>query len=330
MSKAKPLPIKFAVAPMLDWTDRHCRYFYRLMTKKALLYTEMINVQAVVFGNRDALLSFNECEHPIAIQLGGSDLSLFPEAAKICYEYGYDEINLNVGCPSPRVQSGSFGACLMQTPKHVGDIVAAMKASVPIPITVKCRIGVDHQDCEESLDKFGAFCKNANVDAFWVHARKAWLKGLSPKENRSVPPLNYDRVYRFKKKFNDDFVGINGGITSLEEALEHLKYVDAVMMGREIYQNPSLLKEVDEKIYFDEKKTLEDKFILEEMERYCANHIENGGHLAQVTRHIMGLFKGKNGAKQWRQFLSKECSKRTAKASCLKDAFKVAITNINE
>ena len=234
---------------MMDWTDRHCRFFHRQLTRRALLYTEMVVADAVIHGVRERLLGFDPAEHPVALQLGGSDPAKLAEAARIGEAFGYDEINLNVGCPSDRVQSGTFGACLMRTPELVGECVAAMKAAVAIPVTVKCRIGVDEQDPEVALDALADAVFAAGADALWVHARKAWLEGLSPKENRDIPPLDYGRVYRLKAKHPDRFIGINGGIQSLDEARRHLAHVDGVMLGRAAYHTPGLLAEADAAIF---------------------------------------------------------------------------------
>ncbi|TIV62553.1 MAG: tRNA dihydrouridine(20/20a) synthase DusA, partial [Mesorhizobium sp.] len=238
-----------AIAPMMDWTDRHCRFFHRQLTGRALLYTEMVVADAVIHGARERLLGFDDVEHPVALQLGGSDPAKLAEAARIGEAFGYDEINLNVGCPSDRVQSGTFGACLMKTPALVADCVAAMKASVKIPVTVKCRIGVDEQDPEPALDTLADGVLAAGADALWVHARKAWLQGLSPKENRDIPPLDYPRVYRLKARKPNEFIGINGGIQSLAEASAHLGHVDGVMLGRAAYHTPGILTGVDTAFY---------------------------------------------------------------------------------
>ncbi len=225
-----------AVAPMMDWTDRHCRMFHRQLTSRALLYTEMVTADAVIHGDRERLIGFSPAEHPVAVQLGGADPGKLAEAAAIAADFGYDEINLNVGCPSDRVQSGTFGACLMRAPELVGALVAAMKAAVTVPVTVKCRLGVDEQDPEAALDALADAVAAAGTDAIWVHARKAWLEGLSPRENRDVPPLDYDRVYRLKQRLPGMFVGINGGIATLDEAEGHLAHVDGVMLGRAAYR----------------------------------------------------------------------------------------------
>ena len=240
---------RLAIAPMMDWTDRHCRFLHRQLTRRALLYTEMVVADAVIHGQRERLLGFDASEQPVALQLGGSDPEKLAEAARIGEAFGYREINLNVGCPSDRVQSGTFGACLMRTPALVGACVAAMKQAVAIPVTVKCRIGVDEQDPEIALDELADAVFAAGVDALWVHARKAWLEGLSPKENRDIPPLDYGRVYRLKAKFRNRFIGINGGIQNLDEAVRHLAHVDGVMLGRAAYHTPGLLAGADAAIF---------------------------------------------------------------------------------
>ncbi|WP_019223271.1 tRNA dihydrouridine(20/20a) synthase DusA [Bartonella rattaustraliani] len=316
-----PSPIKFAVAPMLDWTDRHCRFFYRLLTKKALLYTEMIVADAVIHGVRKQLLSFNHEEHPIALQLGGADPKKLAEAARIAEDFGYDEINLNVGCPSNRVQAGVFGACLMLHPGIVATAVEAMKQVVAIPVTVKCRVGVDEQDEELALDSFVHQIWNAGCDALWIHARKAWLQGLSPKENRDIPPLNYERVYKLKRKYPHKFIGINGGIKSINEIKEHLTWCDAAMVGRQVYHDPALLKYVDFEIYDEQQNDLSDHDLIEAMCDYIMRHTASGGRLSHVTRHMIGLFHSRNGARQWRQILSNEATKKDADAYVLKKAF---------
>lgn len=312
---------KFAVAPMLDWTDRHCRFFHRLLTKSALLYSEMVVINAAIYGNRQRLLGFNKKEHPLAVQLGGADPERLAEAAKVCEQFGYDEINLNVGCPSDRVQSGRFGACLMLEPDCVARCVEALKRSVSLAVTVKCRIGVDDQDEDEALDQLGEKCINAGVDALWIHARKAWLKGLSPKENRDVPPINYNRVYRFKKDHPEVFVGINGGIKSVEEAQYHFGFVDGVMIGRAAYHNPRLLMKVDHQILGTPKQTISDQEIIDAICEYCDCHIANGGRLTNVTRHLTGLFYNHAGARNWRTILSTEATKSGATSDVIRRAY---------
>ncbi|UTO29234.1 tRNA dihydrouridine(20/20a) synthase DusA [Bartonella harrusi] len=316
-----PSSVKFAVAPMLEWTDRHCRFFYRLLTKKTLLYTEMMVADSVIHGVRKQLLAFNDKEHPIALQLGGADPKKLAEAAKIAEEFGYDEINLNVGCPSNRVQAGMFGACLMLYPDIVARAVEAIKTVVSIPVTVKCRIGVDEQNEEFALDLLANQVWNAGGDALWVHARKAWLQGLSPKENRNIPPLNYERVYKLKHKYSHKFIGINGGIKSIDEIKEHLTVCDAAMVGRQVYHNPTLLKYIDCEIYSEPQNELSDDDLIEVMCDYADQHIASGGRLSHITRHMIGLFHGRDGARRWRQILSNDATKADADVRALKKAF---------
>jgi len=312
---------RFSVAPMLDWSDRHCRYFHRLFSKRALLYTEMVVADAAIHGPRERLMGFDAAEHPIALQLGGSDPVKLQEAARIGAGFGYDEINLNVGCPSDRVQSGTFGACLMQTPDVVARCVAAMKEAVSVPVTVKCRIGVDDQDPEIALDAVADQVLNAGADALWVHARKAWLKGLSPKENRDIPPLDYDRVYRLKKRLPETFIGINGGIANLQEAVAHLDHTDGVMLGRVAYHNPAILADVDHLIYREDEKHVDMAEIIEAMCEYVDRHIADGGKLSHISRHMIGLFTGQPGARRWRQMLSTDASKPDANSDLLRQAY---------
>jgi tRNA-dihydrouridine synthase A len=306
---------------MMDWTDRHCRFFHRQLTRRALLYTEMVVADAVIHGERARLLGFDALEHPVALQLGGSEPAKLAEAARIGEAFGYGEINLNVGCPSDRVQSGTFGACLMRTPALVGECVAAMKRAVAIPVTVKCRIGVDEQDPEVALDELADTVWMAGADALWVHARKAWLEGLSPKENRDIPPLDYDRVYRLKAKHLDRFVGINGGILSLDAAASHLQHVDGVMLGRAAYHTPGLLAEADALIFGDQTRDADWGGLVETMADYAARHIAAGGRLSHVTRHMVGLFHGVPGARRWRQILSTEATRPGAGPDVLPTAF---------
>ncbi len=313
----------FAVAPMMDWTDRHCRYFHRLLTKKALLYTEMVVAEAVIHGPLERLLRFDETEHPVALQLGGSDPQKLAAAARIGADFGYDEVNLNVGCPSDRVQSGTFGACLMREPALVARCVAAMKSAVAIPVTVKCRLGVDEQDPEVALDALANDVIGAGADALWVHARKAWLQGLSPKENRTVPPLDYERVYRLKRRLPEHFIGINGGIDDLGQAQDNLAHVDGVMMGRAAYQNPDLLCGIDAMLAGSGSTPVvpDHAAIIAAMEDYAGRHIAAGGRLAHVTRHMIGLFHGRPGARQWRQILSGEVNSPGADAGLISRAY---------
>lgn len=311
----------FAVAPMIDWTDRHCRFFHRQLSTRALLYTEMVVADAVIHGPREKLLSFNGEEHPVALQLGGSDPAKLVEAVRIAADYGYDEINLNVGCPSDRVQSGTFGACLMQTPEVVEACVAAMKQVATVPVTVKCRIGVDEQVPEAVLPDFLARMIGAGADAIWIHARKAWLKGLSPKENREIPPLDYELVYRMKRENPDVFVGINGGIADLDQAVEHLAVMDGVMLGRASYHNATILTEVDPRIYGEVAKPVDWDAVRDVMIAYAERVVASGGRLNHVTRHMVGLFQGYAGARRYRQILSSEATRPGVSPDLIAEAF---------
>ncbi|PSJ64269.1 tRNA dihydrouridine(20/20a) synthase DusA [Kumtagia ephedrae] len=311
---------RVAVAPMMDWTDRHCRFFHRQLTRRALLYTEMIVADAAIHGERQRLLGFHPAEHPTALQLGGSDPHKLAEAARIGEAFGYDEINLNCGCPSDRVQSGTFGACLMKTPALVAACVAAMKRAVNVPVTVKCRIGVDEQDPEPALDTLADAVFAAGADALWVHARKAWLQGLSPKENRDIPPLDYGRVYRLKRRLPQKFIGINGGIQTVAEAKAHLGHVDGVMLGRAAYHVPAILADVDALVDAD-PAPVDFAALLETMAAYADAHIAAGGRLAHVTRHMVGLFHGRPGARRFRQILSTEATRPGADSAVLRRAF---------
>jgi tRNA-dihydrouridine synthase A len=309
----------FAVAPMMDWTDRHCRFFHRQLTRRALLYTEMVVADAVIHGPRERLLGFTPEEQPVALQLGGSDPDKMAAAARIGQDFGYREININVGCPSDRVKSGTFGACLMEKPSLVADCVSAMKACVRVPVTVKCRIGVDQQDPETALDELADAVFAAGADAVWVHARKAWLKGLSPKENREVPPLDYDRVYRLKRRLPDKFIGINGGIASLDAARELLVHVDGVMLGRAAYHDPGILAHVD-RVFFGDVQDAQLSQVVDLMASYAARHVASRGRLSQVTRHMLGLFHGRPGARKWRQVLSEQAGRPGAGPELLREA----------
>lgn len=291
---------------MMDWTDRHCRAFHRTFSRHALLYTEMVTAPAVIHGDRERLIGFSEVEHPVAVQLGGSDPALLAQAARICADFGYDEINLNVGCPSDRVQGGNFGACLMREPQLVADCVAAMKGAVALPVTVKCRIGVDDQDPEEALDILADRVLEAGCDGLIVHARKAWLNGLSPRENRDIPPLDYDRVRRLKARLPHVPVALNGGIESLAEGIAEAEGLDGIMLGRAAYHTPELLAEVDPTLH-GVPAPHEDTFAaIEAFEPYIARHLEAGGRLSDITRHMLGLFGGKKGARIFRRRLSTE------------------------
>ena len=307
---------------MMDWTDRHCRFFHRRLTRTALLYTEMVVADAAIHGPRERLLGFDASEHPVALQLGGSEPAKLAEAARIGTDFGYDEINLNVGCPSDRVQSGTFGACLMRTPALVADCVAAMKRATSLPVTVKCRIGVDDQDPEAALDAVAGMVFAEGGDALWVHARKAWLQGLSPKENREIPPLDYGRVYRLKARWPDRFVGINGGIRTLAEAQAHLASVDGVMLGRAAYHNPRMLAGID--TARGDGADVDLAATVDAMKDYAARHIARGGRLAHVTRHMTGLLHGMPGARLFRQVLSTEAARPGAGPDVLDRALEAA------
>lgn len=309
---------------MMDWTDRNCRAFHRVLSRRTRLYTEMVTANAVIFGDRERLIGFSDVEHPLAVQLGGSDPAALAKAAAICADWGYAEVNLNVGCPSDRVQGGNFGACLMRDPALVADCVAAMKAEVAIPVTVKCRIGVDEQDPEVALDALADAVLAAGTDALIVHARKAWLEGLSPKENRDIPPLDYGRVHRLKQRLSPDFpdlpVSINGGIASLEEAQAQLAHVDGVMLGRAAYHQPELLLRVDS-LFFGEADPHEDAFAaVEAFEPYIAAHLATGGRLHDITRHMLGLFTGRPGARAFRRRLAIDGVKADAGLDVLRAA----------
>jgi tRNA-dihydrouridine synthase A len=299
-------PWRFSVAPMMDWTDRHCRFFHRTLTRHATLYTEMVTANAVIHGDRARLLGFSKEEHPLVVQLGGSDPALLAEAARICECFGYDEINLNVGCPSDRVQGGHFGACLMAVPELVGACVAAMRAAVRIPVSVKCRIGIDDQDPETALFSLARHVVDAGVSGLTVHARKAWLQGLSPKENREVPPLDYGIVYRLKTAYPELPVAINGGILTLEQASAQLANVDGVMLGRAAYQDPAILIGVDPAFYGATAPVADGFEAVRAMLPYVEAHVAEGGRLHAITRHMLGLFNGLPGARAWRRHLATE------------------------
>ena len=297
---------RLSVAPMMEWTDRHCRYLHRLMSREVLLYTEMVTSAALVRGGATHLLEFHDAEHPVALQLGGSEPDELAEAARMGEAAGYDEINLNVGCPSDRVQSGAFGAVLMKSPELVARCVASMAKAVSVPVTVKCRIGVDQQVPSEILPAFLAMTQDVGVERITIHARMAWLKGLSPKENRDVPPLDYDLVYQMKSEFPDLHLSLNGGVDSLAMAEDILsKGMDGVMIGRAAYHTPSdILLEADQRIYGSTRPAKSAETVVQEMEPYIARHLSEGGRLHSVTRHMLGLFNGRPGARLWRRALS--------------------------
>ena len=310
---------------MMDWTDRHCRVFHRQLTRRALLYTEMVTADAVLHGKRQQLLGFSAEEHPIALQLGGSDPSKLAEAAEIGAALGYDEINLNVGCPSDRVQEGRFGACLMAEPGLVAECVAAMQARVAVPVTVKCRIGIDEQDAEADFAGFiDRVAGDGGCRTFIVHARKAWLKGLSPKENREIPPLDYARVYRLKASRPDLTIVVNGGIGSLDEAEVHLAHVDGVMLGRAAYQTPYLLAEVDRRIFGDEGEVPSRADAVRAMLAYVEAHLASGGRLNNISRHMLGLYHGRPRARVFRRHLSEHGVGASAGVRVLEEALEIA------
>jgi len=311
---------KLSVAPMLDWTDRDCRYLLRLISRHCLLYTEMVTTGALIHGDRTRFLAHDELEYPLALQLGGSDPKDLAECAKMGEDAGYDEINLNVGCPSDRVQSGRFGACLMAEPELVAEGVAAMQAAVSIPVTVKTRLGIDEQDSYQFLTDFIRKVSAAGCEIFILHARKAWLKGLSPKENRDIPPLDYERVYQIKKDFPNLHIDINGGIHSLEEVQQHLQNVDGVMMGRAIYQNPYLLAEADSAIFAGDNQVLSRHQVIEAMLPYIEKRMREGRPLKSITRHMLGVFQGQPGARRWRRHLSENAHLPDAGIHILREA----------
>jgi len=308
----------FSVAPMMDWTDSPCRVLHRCLTRHALLYTEMVTADAVLHGDRARLLDFDASEHPVALQLGGSDSAKLAQASRIAADFGYDEVNLNVGCPSDRVQSGRFGACLMREPQLVADCVAAMRAAVSIPVTVKCRIGVDDQDPEESLRRLIDSCAQAGVTIFAVHARKAWLEGLSPKENRDVPPLDYELVYRVKRERPALTILVNGGIETLEQAEEHLTHVDGVMLGRAAYQNPILLADVDARFFGGEAGDLD--AAIDRYADYVERRLSQGARLHSLIKPMLGLYNGRPGARLFRRHLSEHAPRDGAGIDVLRDA----------
>ncbi len=297
---------RVSVAPMMDWTDRHCRYFHRLLSRRARLYTEMITTQAILHGRAERLLAYDESEHPLAVQLGGSDPAQLAACAKVSERFGYDEINLNVGCPSDRVQEGRFGACLMAEPDLVARCVQAMREAVDVPVTVKTRIGIDDKDSYEELVHFIGTVAAAGCLTFIIHARKAWLQGLSPKENREKPPLRYDVVRRLKADFPALAFVLNGGITSLEQAEAHLAEFDGVMLGRAAYENPILLASVDARFHGEAGETLDRAAVIERFKPYVQAELDRGVRLHSMTRHILGLYQGVRGGRAWRRYLSEK------------------------
>lgn len=311
---------KFSVAPMLDWTDRHCRYFLRLISKHTLLYTEMVTTGAIIYGKGD-YLGFNTEEHPVAVQLGGSDPADMARCAVLSQERGYDEVNINVGCPSDRVKNGSFGACLMAQPEVVANCVKAMQAEVDIPVTVKCRIGIDDMDEDEDFSRFINIVADAGCDTFIVHARKAWLQGLSPKENREIPPLNYPRVHRLKETRPELSISINGGIKTLEDTQAQLALVDGVMMGREVYSNPYIMASVDKDIFGDTSATpASRRWLVEQMQAYIERQEDPYFKPWHAARHMLGLFQGQAGGRIWRRYLSQNGTGKSPDPNLLMNA----------
>ncbi len=312
---------RFCVAPMMDWTDRHCRQFHRLLTRRAVLYTEMVTADAVRFGDRERLLGFSVAEHPVALQLGGADPQAMTEAARIGADSGYAEININVGCPSDRVQSGRFGACLMREPDTVARVVDAMAEAVAVPVTVKCRIGVDDQDSETALDALVDRVADAGCRTVIVHARKAWLQGLSPKENRDVPPLDYDRVRRLKARRPELEIILNGGLDDLDGAIAATDGLDGMMIGRAAYQTPWMLSAVDSRIYGDDPTPLDRHAVVGEMVDYARRQaVDQGTPIKSIARHMLGLFQGLPGARAWRRHLSQTMHRDGAQADILREA----------
>jgi len=321
MSKNRVIPCHtFSVAPMLDWTDKHCRHFHRLLTSQAMLYTEMVTTGAIIHGDQQRFLTFNPSENPVAFQLGGSNPEDLARCAQIVEEYGYDEVNLNVGCPSDRVQNGRFGACLMAEPELVAECIGVMQQSVLIPVTVKSRIGIDDLDSYEQLLCFISTIADAGCKTFIIHARKAWLKGLSPKQNRDVPPLRYDVVYQLKKDFPGLHIILNGGVTSLQKTKEAIQHVDGVMVGREAYHNPYLLAEVDVQLFAMSGPIKTRHEVIMELIPYIQQHLLQGGRLHSITRHILGLFHGVPGARAWRRTLSENATKKGADETVVLEA----------
>jgi len=310
----------FSVAPMLDWTDKHCRYFHRLLTKNALLYTEMVTTGAILHGDPERFLVFNKQEGAVAFQLGGSDPVDLAKCARLVEQHGYTEVNLNVGCPSDRVQNGRFGACLMAEPVLVAECISAMQDVVSIPVTVKSRIGIDEQDSYEVLVGFVSTVAGSGCKDFIIHARKAWLQGLSPKQNREIPPLCYDLVYQIKKDFPDLNISLNGGVTSLKQASSILQQVDGVMVGREAYHNPFILAEVDAQIYAEKDQIKTRHEVVMELIPYIQQHLFEGGRLHNITRHILGLFHGVAGARAWRRCLSEKATVKAANEAVVLEA----------
>jgi tRNA-dihydrouridine synthase A len=318
MSEGTASAYRFCVAPMMEWTDRHCRVLHRLLSRRARLYTEMVTAEAILHGDRERLIGFSEIERPVALQIGGSEPERLAAASRIAEAEGYDEVNLNVGCPSDRVQSGRFGACLMREPLLVGECIAAMRAAVKIPVTVKCRIGVDDQHPEQALAALISAASDAGARVFAVHARKAWLSGLSPKENREVPPLDYSLVYALKRARPDLTIILNGGIETLDAAGGHLAHVDGVMLGRAAYHSPAMLAEVDRRFFDVETRSVDE--VLDGYCAYVAERLARGTPLNALTKHLLGLFHGKPGARAFRRHLSENATRPGAGLHTLREA----------
>ena len=319
MSGPAPIDRRVSIAPMMDRTDRHARYFLRLMSPHVLLYTEMISTGAILFGDRDRHLGFDASEHPVALQLGGGDPAALAECAHIGADFGYDEINLNIGCPSDRVANARFGACLMAEPELVADCVAAMRAACDLPVTVKTRIGIDDSEDYEFLDRFVATVAPAGCRTFIIHARKAWLQGLSPKQNREVPPLRYDVVHRLKREHSELEVVINGGIRSLDAIADQLALVDGVMIGREAYENPCMLTEIERHVFAHASAPTRHE-VVERMLPYIEHRRADGVPLHRITRHMLGLFQGERGARRWRRHLSQNAHLPGAGTKIMREA----------
>lgn len=314
---------RFTLAPMMEWSTSDCRTFWRLLTKKAVLYSEMVTTGALLHGDKARFLDYNACEHPLALQLGGSNPKDLAECSKIAEDWGYDEVNLNCGCPSDRVQNGMIGACLMAEPDLVAECIAAMQNAVKIPVTIKHRIGIDDMEDYEGMVKFVGTIAATGCTTFIVHARKAWLKGLSPKENREIPPLQYEKVYRLKQEFPHLEIIINGGITTLEQSKQLLEHVDGVMVGREAYANPYLLAEVDQAIYGVSRSPVSREEVMEGFMDYCQEQLSRGTRLNHLTRHILGLYQGLPGARQFRRILSEQAHKPDAGLEVIRRAIGV-------
>lgn len=322
------LDYRFSVAPMMDWTDRHCRSFHRVLSKRALLWTEMVTADAVIHGDRERLIGFANEEHPVVLQLGGNEPDKMAEAARVAEAFGYDEVNINCGCPSDRVQSGAFGACLMREPETVAACVTAMRAAVSIPVTVKCRIAIDEDPPRETLFGFIDQVADAGCEVFTVHARKAWLKGLSPKENREIPPLDYSLVSELRQNRPDLTIVLNGGIKTLDECQAHLKSFDGVMLGRAAYQTPAILGEVDQQLFRDQAETVSGLDAVARYRPYMAARLDENVRLSSMTRHMLGMFNGLPGARLWRRVLSEKGPKPGAGLEVLDEALEAVASRV--